>query len=55
MLNIDERELCRMFSSKEFLIPTRQIFDLQLQVDEWIRTNSCGGIVYGPSRAGKRP
>lgn len=53
MLNIDERELCRMFSSKEFLIPTRQIFDLQLQVDEWIRTNSCGGIVYGPSRAGK--
>lgn len=53
MLEIDERELCRMFGSKEFLIPTRQIFDLQVQVDEWIRTNSCGGIVYGPSRAGK--
>lgn len=53
MPKIDERELCRMFSSKEFLIPTRQICDLHAQVDEWIQTNSCGGIVWGPSRAGK--
>ncbi|MBR2928828.1 MAG: ATP-binding protein [Oscillospiraceae bacterium] len=53
MPNIDERELCRMFSSKEFLIPTRQICDLHAKVDEWIQTNSCGGIVWGPSRAGK--
>lgn len=53
MPNIDERELCRLFSSKEFLIPTRQVCDLHAQVEEWIKTNSCGGIVWGPSRAGK--
>lgn len=53
MPDVDERELCRMFSSKKFLIPTRQICDLHAKVDEWIQTNSCGGIVYGPSRAGK--
>ena len=50
---IDERELCRCFSSKNFLIPTRQICDLHALVDEWIQTNSCGGIIYGPSRCGK--
>lgn len=53
MSNIDERELCRQFGSKNFLIPTRQVCALQSQVDEWIQTNSCGGIVYGPSRCGK--
>lgn len=52
-MKVDELELCRMFSSKDFLIPTRQIFELSTQLEEWIRTNSCGGIVYGPSRAGK--
>lgn len=53
MLHIDERELCRMFGSKDYLIPTRQICNLHAQVDEWIQTNSCGGIVWGPSRCGK--
>lgn len=53
MPNIDERELCRMFSSKEFLIPTRQIVDLHAQIDEWIQTNSPGGIIWGHSRCGK--
>ena len=53
MPNIDERELCRLFAGNDFLIPTRQICDLQAKVDEWVQTNSCGGLVYGPSRAGK--
>lgn len=53
MADLDVRELCRQFSSKNSLIPTRQVCDLQNQVDEWIQTNSCGGIVYGPSRCGK--
>lgn len=50
---IDQRALCRQFSSREFVIPTRSIFSLKARVDEWLQTNSCGGIVCGPSRCGK--
>lgn len=51
--NIDERELFRRLGSRNALISTRQVNDLQTKVVDWIQTNSCGGIVYGPSRCGK--
>lgn len=49
----DELEFCRYLGSIHFLIPTRQICELQHQVEQWIKMNSCGAIVYGPSRCGK--
>lgn len=50
---INIRDLFRRIGSKQALISTRQVNDLQTQVIEWIQSNSCGGIVYGPSRCGK--
>lgn len=52
-LQFDVRELDRYMGSKQYIIPTKSILDLQQKVEEWISMNECGAIIYGESRVGK--
>lgn len=46
-------ELERYIGSIQYTIPTKQIMDLQTNVNEWMSMNECGAIIYGKSRSGK--
>lgn len=43
----------RHLTSIGFIIPTRNILDLEKEIDLWITVSSCGAMVYGRPRIGK--
>ena len=52
-LRNEVQKIMRELSSRNFMLATSPLINLEKKINEWINTNNPGGIIYGPPGTGK--